>query len=162
MLSSTRKSRAVQTNLLNLKVLYQCLAASTWWWCPRPSSERWAEMARQLSWGVWPSSHSQSSKTASFFRLADLWTGHSWTITRLISLDRTLFCSPTFLISSYSSFYLLVVMFCNTPALSLFTQQNPNIHALSAPGEVGRTSIQCSHCKRWGHSTCSRFPGPAL
>jgi len=35
------------------------LAATSWWFDPSPSTERWAEMARKISWGIRPSGRPQ-------------------------------------------------------------------------------------------------------
>jgi len=123
-------------------------------------SERWAEMARQLLRGARPSGRIQSS--GNIFSSSRPLTGRSWTATLFFLYDRTLICSPPFT-------RLLIL---------LFLPASGNVHPNPGPApvrptipkypcsvcshEVGRTSIQCSRCKRRVHSACFGLPGPNL
>jgi len=102
------------------------------------------------------------NRLESFFSCSHLLTGRSWTTTLFFLYDQTLIYSPPFI--------LLLIL------LLLLVSENVHPNPSSAPvrptnliypccvcsPEVGQTSIQCSRCKRWVHSTCSRLPGPTL
>jgi len=86
-------------------------------------------------------------------------TGRSWTATLFLLYDRTLIYSPPRLL------ILLLLASGNVhpnPGPAPVCPTNLKYPCFVCSREVGRTSIQCSRCKRWVHSTCSGLPGPAL
>jgi len=89
-------------------------------------------------------------------------TGRSWTVTLFFLHDRTLIFSPPF-----TRFLILFLLLASddvhsNPGPAPVHLTNPKYPCSVCSNKVGQTSIQCSRCKRWVHSTCSGLPGPTL
>jgi len=131
---------------------------------PAPLSERWAEMARQLPRGARPSGRPLQSSgiIVSIFSCSRPLTSRSWTATLLFFYDWTLIYSPPL-----TRLLILLLLFASgnvhpNPGPVPVRLTKPIYPCSVCSREIGRTSVQCSHSKRWVHSTYSGLPGPTL
>jgi len=91
-----------------------------------------------------------------------------WPSTDRSQLDGDSFLYDQILIDSPSFTRLLILLqlasgnVCSKPGPAPVHPTNPKYPCSVCSREVGRTSNQCSRCKRWVHSTCSGLPGPTL
>jgi len=105
-----------------------------------------------------PTIRSPQSSGIFIFSFSRLLTGCSWTATLFLFYDRTLPCSLPF-----SGLLLLVSGNVHPyPGPAPVRPTTPKFPCSACTRDVGRTSIQCSRCKRWAQFTCSGLSRPDL
>jgi len=113
-------------------------------------------MVRQLPRRARPSGRPQSSGIIFSYRRP--LTGRSWTATLFFLDDRTLIYSLPF-----TCLLIFLLLFASgnvhpNPSPATVRPTNPIYPSSVCSRKVGRTSTQCSRCKRWVHSILFRAP----